>query len=99
VVDMFVYQSINSALIPYRIDVGEYPNTEEGLNALMVAPTGKEEKWKGPYLRELPDDPWGNPYQYRYPSSDTEKAYAVWSLGPDGITSSDDICNWKEPSS
>lgn len=86
------------ALIPYRIDVGEYPSTTEGLRALVEAPKGKEEKWKGPYLKELPLDPWSNPYQYRYPGVKNEKGskgYDLWSFGPDGVISDDDTTNWK----
>ena len=63
-----------------------------------VPPAGKESRWKGPYLEEVPLDPWKQPYQYRYPGSKNingARGYDVWSLGPDGTESADDIGNWK----
>lgn len=96
---LFVNQTLETALVPYRLDVGNFPSTEEGLAALIKAPAGKEAKWKGPYLktREIPKDPWDKPYKYRFPGSkniDGARGYDVWSLGPDGIESADDIGNW-----
>lgn len=97
VAGLFVKQTLDTALVPYRLDVGNYPSTEEGLTALMKAPAGKETKWKGAYLKELPLDPWGNPYQYRYPGTkniNAARGYDAWSWGPDGSESADDIGNW-----
>jgi len=97
VAGLFVKQTLDTALVPYRLDVGNYPSTEEGLTALMKAPAGKETKWKGAYLKELPLDPWGNPYKYRYPGSkniNAARGYDAWSWGPDGSESADDIGNW-----
>jgi general secretion pathway protein G len=97
VAGLFVKQTLDTALVPYRLDVGNYPSTEEGLTALMKAPAGKEAKWKGAYLKELPLDPWGNPYQYRYPGTkniNAARGYDAWSWGPDGSESADDIGNW-----
>lgn len=99
VADIFVNQTLKTALTPYRLDVGSYPSTEEGLQALVKAPAGKENKWKGPYIEasEVPKDPWDNPYQYRFPGSknvNAARGYDVWSLGPDGAESADDIGNW-----
>ena len=97
VAGLFVKQTLDTALVPYRLDVGNYPSTEEGLTALMKAPAGKEAKWKGAYLKKLPLDPWGNPYQYRYPGSkniNAARGYDAWSWGPDGSESADDIGNW-----
>jgi len=97
VADIFVKQTLDTALVPYRLDVGNYPTTEEGLAALMKAPAGKAAKWKGAYLKELPLDPWDNPYQYRYPGSkniNAARGYDAWSWGPDGTESADDIGNW-----
>ena len=51
--------------------------------------------WKGHYLEQLPLDPWGNEYQYRYPGIHNQKGYDLWSMGQDGVTSSDDIGNWE----
>ncbi len=98
VADIFVNQTAKTALVPYRLDVGSFPSTEEGLQALVKAPAGKGGRWKGPYLEEIPLDPWGNPYQYRFPGSrnvNAARGYDVWSLGPDGSESADDIGNWK----
>ena len=95
---IFVNQSLKIPLTAYKIDIGSYPSTEEGLKALIQAPSGKSSKWKKPYIEELPTDPWGKAYQYRYPGSKNvngSSGYDVWSFGPDGSESADDIGNWK----
>ena len=75
--------ALSKALDTYRLDVGRYPTTEQGLKALNAAPQG-EARWNGPYLqREVPLDPWGNPYIYRAPGSD-KRDYDLLSLGKDG---------------
>lgn len=88
-------KNIKTPLTAYRIDVRNYPTSEEGLQALLEAPQGKESRWKGPYIEEKPVDPWGNLYQYRYPGLKNPDKYDVWSLGPDGVESEDDIGNWE----
>ena len=96
---IFVKQTAKVGLEPYRLDVGNYPSTEQGLEALMSPPEGVKSKWNGPYLEEIPLDPWGNPYQYKYPGSKNvngPRGYDIWSLGPDGKQGADDIGNWKE---
>lgn len=76
-------EAFDKSLDTYRLDVGRYPNAEEGLNALMAAPPSAGAKWKGPYLKKgVPLDPWGNAYQYRSPGSRGE--YEIVSLGKDG---------------
>jgi general secretion pathway protein G len=76
-------ESFEKALDTYRLDVGRYPTTEEGLNALMTAPPTAGAKWNGPYLKKgVPVDPWGHPYGYRAPG--TKGEYEVTSLGKDG---------------
>src|SRR5512140_3739735 len=56
--------ALETALDAYRLDVGAYPTTDQGLNALRVKPTGVE-KWDGPYLpKDVPPDAWGHPYAY-----------------------------------
>jgi general secretion pathway protein G len=95
---IFVTQSLKIPLTAYKIDIGSYPSTAEGLQALIQAPANKSGIWKKPYIEELPTDPWGNPYQYRFPGSKNvngSSGYDVWSLGPDGTESADDIGNWK----
>lgn len=95
---IFVTQTAKIPFQTYKLDVGNYPSTEEGISALVKAPSGKEARWKGPYLEEVPLDPWGNSYQYRFPGSKNingARGYDIWSLGPDGVESADDIGNWK----
>jgi len=76
-------QSFSKSLDAYRLDMGHYPSTEEGLEALMSAPAVNPEKWRGPYLsKKIPLDPWGNPYIYRNPGTNAE--FDVISLGADG---------------
>ena len=66
----------------FRLDVGRFPNSQEGLQALRVQPSGVP-NWDGPYLaKEVPLDPWGVPYQYRYPG--THNDYDLLSFGADG---------------
>jgi len=74
--------SFEKALDTFRLDVGRYPNTEEGLNAMLVAPPTAGTKWNGPYLPKVPADPWGRPYQYKAPGAKAE--FEITSLGRDG---------------
>ena len=88
--------SLEKALHQYRLDVGNYPTTEQGLNALVARP-GNEIKWQGPYLGKAPPpDPWGKPYQYIYPGEHAE--FDLFSLGkdgqPGGTGDAADIANW-----
>ena len=70
------------AIDQYRIDVGHFPSTEQGLAVLFVQPAD-EPKWQGPYLKkEPPADPWGQPYQYQSPGPAGD--YQITSLGKDG---------------
>ncbi|MDV6343928.1 type II secretion system major pseudopilin GspG [Nitrosomonas sp. Is37] len=88
--------SLEKALHQYRLDVGSYPTTEQGLNALVTRP-GNDPKWQGPYLGKTPPpDPWGKPYQYKYPGERAE--FDLFSLGkdgqPGGTGDAVDIANW-----
>ena len=96
VASLFVNESIKTPLMNYRIHMGSYPSTEDGLEALIRAPANRSDRWRGPYLQggRLPVDPWGNPYQYRYPGTRNPDGYDVWSLGPDGIDNDNVIGNW-----
>lgn len=87
---------LDTPLMAYRLDIGNYPSTDEGLNALMRAPAGKEKRWKGPYLKKLAEDPWNNPYQYRFPGVKNPGSYDVWSFGPSGVENENMIGNWGE---
>ncbi len=69
----------------YKLDVGSYPTTDQGLQALLVRPAGVAH-WDGPYIKgtRLPEDPWGHPYLYRSPSERAGVSYDLYSLGPTG---------------
>ena len=71
-----------TALHAYRLDNGKYPSTEEGLQALVVQPPAAD-NWKGPYVKQVPKDPWGNPYVYRWPGKQNPSGVDVFSFGPD----------------
>lgn len=75
-------RSFADALDAYRVDMGRYPTTQEGLAALVDRPT--DTRWRGPYLRKaVPTDPWGRPYVYRSPGQGGVD-YDLLSLGKDG---------------
>lgn len=93
---LFVNNSLNAPLLKFRMDMGSYPTTEQGLQALMTAPANAGNRWRGPYIDRIPNDPWGNPYQYRYPGVRKVGGFDLWSWGPDGVESADDIGNWQE---
>ncbi|QID16195.1 type II secretion system major pseudopilin GspG [Nitrogeniibacter mangrovi] len=87
---------LEKALDQFRLDVGRYPLTEEGLAALDAAPAGVS-KWQGPYLRKaVPLDPWDKPYQYRSPGEHGD--FDLYSFGKDGQPGGEgeaaDIVNW-----
>jgi general secretion pathway protein G len=85
---------IDGNLSIYMIDVGNYPQQGVGLEALVENTTGSS-NWRGPYLKKMPVDPWGNPYVYTFPSMHSMD-YDLCSAGADGVDGSeDDICNWK----
>ena len=76
-------EAFEKSLDTYRLDVGRYPRTDEGLAALLTAPATAGAKWNGPYLKKgVPPDPWGHPYQYRSPG--TKGEFEIVSLGRDG---------------
>ncbi len=90
--------NFETALDTYRLDMGKYPTTDQGLRALRVNP-GDEPKWNGPYLRKaIPLDPWENSYEYESPSQHGD--FAIWSMGADGAPGGDeenkDILSWSE---
>lgn len=91
----FVNQGLETPLMRYRIDNGNYPTTEQGIAALKQKPATGATRWRGPYIDKDAIDPWGNPYQYRYPGTKNPTKYDIWSLGPDGTESADDIGNWE----
>lgn len=77
---------LKGALETLRLDLGTFPTADEGLAILNDPPKDEKRraKWKGPYLDEaLPLDPWGNPYQYSVPGSNSQP-FALYSFGADG---------------
>ena len=88
--------ALEKSLDQYRIDVGQYPTSEQGLSALNERPAG-ESKWAGPYLKKgVPLDPWGKPYQYKFPGEHGD--FDLMSYGKDGQAGgtgeAEDIVNW-----
>ena len=88
--------NLSVALKLYEVDNGRYPTTEQSLASLLSKPTAPPvpRNWKGPYLEQEPLDPWQKSYAYRYPGSHPPKDYDLFSLGPDGVESEDDVRNW-----
>jgi len=84
--------SISLALDMYELDNGSYP---EGLNDLMIKPGSGGDNWHGPYLKKKAIDPWGKEYIYKSPGAHNND-YDIYSLGPDGSESADDITNWTD---
>ena len=89
-------RTIESALKFYRLDNFRYPTQAQGLDALMTVP-GDADRWNGPYLEDMPLDPWGEPYRYRYPGTN-DKDFNVYTLGADNVEggegSDQDLGNW-----
>lgn len=84
------------AMEMFEQHMGRYPNPEEGLEVLIKDPQTRN--WRGPYIQSatIPLDPWGNEYQYTYPSqlTNSEHLYDIVSAGPDGtFGTNDDISN------
>ena len=78
--------TLESALEQYRLDNLAYPASTDGLNALVTAPPAlaqPERYRRGGYIKKLPQDPWGRPYNYQAPGANG-KAFDVWSMGADG---------------
>src|SRR6185436_9827201 len=91
-------QNFMTALGTYKLDTGLFPTTEQGLAALRVKPN-ESNQWNGPYMpQDIPKDPWGHDYYYRYPGEHGEEPEIV-SFGADGQPGGDglnaDIVSWK----
>jgi general secretion pathway protein G len=80
--------NLETALDTFRLDVGRYPNSQEGLQALVERPTGAD-RWDGPYLKKgvLPKDGWEHPYVYKSPGD--RGPYEIASYGADGVAGGD----------
>lgn len=85
--------SFSTALDAFEVDNGYYPKGKAGLMDLVQQPRDAQ-NWRGPYLKELPKDPWGNEYSYECPGRMNPTSYDLISPGPDAkIGSEDDIAN------
>ena len=88
---------LETAIDMFEHDAGRLPKTDEGLSVLTRTPAAGDVKaWRGPYLkRDVPTDPWGNPYVYREPGNFNPTGYDLFSMGKDGKEGNeDDIGNW-----
>jgi general secretion pathway protein G len=89
--------SLGKALDQYRLDVGSYPTSDQGLQSLVSKPDGIE-RWSGPYLqKQVPADPWGRAYHYKAPGDHGD--YDLYSYGadgqPGGTGENVDVNNWE----
>ena len=88
---------LSAGLDLFYLEMGRYPTTEEGLTALVDAPTDLE-RWRGPYLKKttVPTDPWGQDYRYRFPGENGD--YDLFSLGSDQVAGGEgesaDVVSW-----
>lgn len=92
-------EMLGAALDAYRLDIGSYPTTTQGLGALWEQPSTAATRWRGPYLRRaIPLDPWGNPYVYRSPGERESRPYELISFGADGRAGgngdAEDLTSW-----
>jgi general secretion pathway protein G len=94
---MLQIEQLSAALDLYKLDNGSYPSSNQGLAALVTAPSDAD-RWHGPYLAKttLPQDPWGHAYRYRCPGLHGE--FDLYSLGKDdqegGDGEAQDVTNW-----
>jgi general secretion pathway protein G len=90
---------LGNAMTRFYYNLDRYPTMEEGFKVLLEAPPGEEaSKWRGPYIEQLRNDPWGHPYQYRVPGTHHQTTFDIWSQGADGADGGEkenaDIGNW-----
>jgi len=90
-------ERLGTVLDTFRLDVGRYPTTQEGLQVLVQRPMGVD-RWDGPYINKgIPKDPWDRPYIYRSPG-EAGRPYDLYSLGadgaPGGTDNNRDITSW-----
>ena len=93
-------EELSNSLDLFKIDAGRYPDAQEGLQALVQAPSSlAADRWRGPYLKKktIPKDPWGNDYQYTFPGK--HGAFDIVSLGSDGKQGGEgeakDVASWE----
>ncbi len=84
------------ALDAFEVDNGYYPKGKGGLEDLVIQPKDAQ-NWRGPYIKQIPMDPWNNPYIYEAPGKHNDTSYDLMSMGPDGrIGGGDDITNYDD---
>jgi general secretion pathway protein G len=87
--------SFSTALDAFEVDNGYYPKGQGGLQDLVQQPRDAQ-SWRGPYLKDIPKDPWGNEFVYESPGKVNTTSYDLISMGPDGrVGGDDDISNYK----
>jgi general secretion pathway protein G len=83
---------LESAVERFYVHMDRYPTADEGLKVLVDPPSNDDDKkWRGPYIKQLRDDPWGHVYQYAYPGTHHPTSFDIWSSGKDG---KDEVGNW-----
>ncbi|MBC8095374.1 MAG: type II secretion system major pseudopilin GspG [Akkermansiaceae bacterium] len=89
---------LEAAVERFNVHLDRYPTAEEGLKVLVEPPVGEDTKWRGPYVKQLRPDPWGNPYQYRAPGVHHATSFDLWSRGADNADGGEgagvDVGNW-----
>lgn len=91
-------ENLGAGLDMYRLEIGRYPSGDQGLQALVEKPAEVDD-WNGPYLKktQVPKDPWGTPYEYRFPGEHGE--YDLFTLGADnaegGEGENQDVTSWE----
>ena len=90
---------LEAALERFNIHLDRYPTADEGLKLLVEPPAGGAGQWRGPYIKQLRPDPWGQPYQYRAPGAHHPTSFDLWSRGADradgGEGQGADFGNWQ----
>jgi general secretion pathway protein G len=87
---------LENALERYNVHMDSYPSTEEGLKVLVEKPANDDGKWRGPYVKMLRPDPWGQPYQYKYPGTHHATGPDLWAMDPNKANGGEgaEIGNW-----
>jgi general secretion pathway protein G len=85
---------LEAALERYNVHMDSYPPDEDGLKALVEKPANDDGKWRGPYIGLLRPDPWGHPYNYKYPGTHHASGPDVWAKDPSKAGDGAEIGNW-----
>ena len=90
---------LESAVERFYVHMDRYPSADEGLQVLVDPPANDDDKkWRGPYIKQLRNDPWGHPFQYVIPGTHNPTSFDIWSRGADGQDGGDganaDLGNW-----